>query len=141
MHLHKKAILVIVLSTVLGTVQAQLAKKTDLTFKDIQDRVNGLLASKDPLAKDSIKWEASHLIESKNEEYIKHGKSVFGFLGDSKSVEMAHQNLLKKFPKGAYTAGARLDDILKDYTDESSLNKDVIAWRKQYKTALETESC
>lgn len=119
---------------------AQLAKKTDLTFKDIQDRVNGLLASKDPLAKDSIKWEASHLIESKNEEYIKHGKSVFGFLGDSKSVEVAHQNLLKKFPKSAYTAGSRLDDILKDYMDESSLNKDVIVWKKQYKTALQTES-
>ena len=119
---------------------AQLAKKTDLTFKDIQDRVNGLLASKDPLAKDSIKWEASHLIESKNEEYIKHGKSVFGFLGDSKSVEVAHQNLLKKFPKSAYTAGSRLDDILKDYMDESSLNKDVIVWRKQYKTALQTEA-
>ncbi|TDQ72242.1 TlpA disulfide reductase family protein [Sphingobacterium yanglingense] len=140
MHLHKKAILVIALSTALGTVKAQLAKKTDLTFKDIQDRVNGLLASKDPLAKDSIKWEASHLIESKNEEYIKHGKSVFGFLGDSKSVEIAHQNLLKKFPKSAYTAGSRLDDLLKDYTDEGSLNKDVAVWKKQYKTALQTAS-
>ncbi|WP_144062775.1 hypothetical protein [Sphingobacterium paucimobilis] len=89
MQLHKKAILVIVLSAVLGgTAQAQLAKRSDLTFKDIQDRVNGLLTSKDPLAQDLIKWEASHLIESKNEEYIKHGKSVFGFLGDNKSVEL-----------------------------------------------------
>ncbi|MFD2553104.1 TlpA disulfide reductase family protein [Sphingobacterium tabacisoli] len=141
MHLYKKTILAIVLSAVLGgTAQAQLANRPNLTFKDIQDRVNGLLTSKDPLAKDSIKWEASHLIESKNEEYIKHGKSVFSFLGDNKSVELAHQNLLKKFPKSTYAAGSRLDDILKDYTDESSLDKDINTWKKQYKAALQTES-
>lgn len=119
---------------------AQLAKKTDLTFKDVQDRVNSLLGSKDPLAKDSIKWEASHLIESKNEEYIKHGKSVFNFLGDSKSVEIAHQNLLKKFPKSTYAAGSSLDDILDDYMDEPSLDKEVNIWKKTYKAALQAES-
>lgn len=115
---------------------AQLAKRTDLTFTDVQDRINGLLESKNPLAKDSIKWEASHLIESKNEEYIKHGISVFSFLGDSKSVEVAHQRLLKQFPKSTYTAGSSLDDILENYTDESSLEIDISKWKKQYKSIL-----
>jgi len=133
-------VLTILLAVGTQMSKAQLAKKTDLTFKDVQDRVNGLLTRKDPLAKDSIKWEASHLIESKNEEYIKHGKSVFNFLGDSKSVELAHQHLLKKFPKSAYTAGSRLDDLLKDYTDESSLDKDINTWKRQYKAALQVES-
>ncbi|MBL1410368.1 TlpA disulfide reductase family protein [Sphingobacterium faecale] len=122
------------------SAHAQLAKKDNLTFKEIQDRVNTLLESKDPLAKDSIKWEASHLIESKNEEYIKHGKSVFNFLGDSKSVDLAHQNLLKQFPKSDYAASASLDDILKNYTEPSSLDKDIATWTKRYKTLLKQAS-
>ena len=47
--------------------QAQLAKRSNLTFKEIQDRVNSLIRSDDdPLAKDSISWEAKHLVDRKS---------------------------------------------------------------------------
>lgn len=120
--------------------QAQLANRSNLTFKEIQDRVNGLLASSSPLAKDSIQWEAAHLVASKNEEYISHGKSLYNFLGNTAGVETAHQKLLKEFPNSSYAATHALDHILKEYTDAESLEKAYQKWAKRYKAALKSSS-
>lgn len=119
--------------------QAQLAKKSNLTFKEIQDRVNSLLRSDDPLAKDSITWEAQHLVESDKEDYILQGRSLYSFLGNTQAVEEAHQKLLKEFPKSEYAATHSLDKIIDDYTDVESLDKSYEKWMETYKEATKKE--
>ncbi len=120
--------------------KAQLAKIENLTFKQIQDRVNGLLESKDPLAKDSIRWEAAHLVASDMEEYVLHGRSIYSFLGDSEGVEATNNKLVQKFPKGVYAANISLDKLLEDYTDPSSLDKSFQSWTKKFKVQMKKAS-
>ena len=111
--------------------QAQLAKRSNLTFKEIQDRVNSLIRSDDdPLAKDSISWEAKHLVESDKEDYILQGRSLYSFLGNMQAVEQAHQKLLKEFPKSEYAATQSLDKIIDGYRDVESLDKSYENWLK-----------
>ena len=69
-----------ILLMVSAGTQAQLAKRSNLTFKEVQDRVNSLLCCDDPLAKDSITWEAKHLVENDKEDYILRGRSLYSFL-------------------------------------------------------------
>lgn len=102
--------------------------------------VNSLLRSDDPLAKDSISWEAKHLVESDKEDYILQGRSLYSFLGNMQAVEQAHQKLLKEFPKSEYAATQSLDKIIDGYRDVESLDKSYENWLKTYKEATKKES-
>ncbi len=130
----------LVLMTCMHTAYAQLAKLNDLSAPQVYARVNALLGSKDPLAKDSVKWEAMHLAASNNEDYILHAKSIYNFLGDKDAVESAHLKLLKKFPKHSYAANVALDQILKDYMESTSFEKAFTSWRGQFKTLMSKEA-
>ncbi|HIX53728.1 MAG TPA: hypothetical protein H9853_01775 [Candidatus Sphingobacterium stercoripullorum] len=125
-----ECIIFAILLMVSAGAQAQLAKRSNLTFKEVQDMVNSLLRSDDPLAKDSISWEAKHLVESDKEDYILQGRSLYSFLGNMQAVEQAHQKLLKEFPKSEYAATQSLDKIIDGYRDVESLDKSYENWLK-----------
>ena len=121
-------------------VKAQLAKQENLTFKQVQDRVNGLLASGSELAKDSIKWEATHLLNSKNQDYILHARSIFGFLGDVETSNLAKEKAIKLFPKSSFAANDELGILLNDYLDYDSFKKDFSKWTKRHKGIIKRRS-
>ncbi|MVZ62669.1 redoxin family protein [Sphingobacterium humi] len=121
-------------------VKAQLAKQENLTFKQVQDRVNRLLASGSELAKDSIKWEATHLLNTKNQDYILHARSIFGFLGDVETSNLAKEKAIKLFPKSSFAANDELGILLNDYLDYDSFKKDFSKWTKRHKGLLKEEA-
>lgn len=132
----KALIICFSLITIGSGSRAQIAKLGSLTQEEVYNRVNTLLASNYPDKTDSIKWEASHLVKSKNERYVEFGKSIYSFIGDDEAVELANATLLKKFPKGGYAAKMNLQQRLDNYSDSIRFQRDVEKWQKQYRTAL-----
>lgn len=121
-------------------LKAQLAKQDNLTFKQVQDRVNNLLTIGTEVAMDSIRWEAKHLLNSKNQDYILHASTVFGFLRDEESSDAAKKRAAKLFPKSSFAASEELKQILNDYLVYEDFDKNFRKWEKSHKQLLKEEN-
>jgi len=129
----KRIILMTFVLLICSIGHAQLAKKESLTRTEFNARASSLAEAE---MKDSLRWEADHLVASNKEDYILYAKEIYSFLKDSVANEKAHQKMLKTFPKSDYVVEATFSEVLNNYKDPRSLKKSFDTWKKTYRTAM-----
>jgi len=114
-------------------VNAQLAKRKDLSIEDIRTELNNMLRQDDAASKAQLAKEALALSKSNNEEHQILAVSLYRNLGDTKTADKINEGIVKKFPKGIRARSVAMNAIFEN-KETSALEKEAAyhAWLKKF---------
>src|SRR5690554_7906002 len=111
-------------------VNAQLAKRKDLSYEDIRTEINNLLRQDDAASKAQLAKEALALSKSNNEEYRILAVGVYRNLGDTETADKINEGIVKKFPKGIRARSEAMSAIFAN-KETSALEKEAAYHRSE----------
>lgn len=114
-------------------VNAQLAKRKDLSIEDIRTELNNMLRQDDAASKAQLAKEALALSKSNNEEHQILAVSLYRNLGDTKTADKINEGIVKKFPKGIRARSESMNAIFAN-KETSALEKEAAYqdWLKKF---------
>lgn len=122
-------------------VNAQMAKRKDLSYEDIRTELNNLLRQDDAASKAQLTKEALALSKSNKEEYRSLAVGIYRNLGDTETADKIIAGILKKFPKGIRARSEAMTAIFAN-KETSALEKEAAYhdWLKKFPSASFNES-